>query len=288
MRLFGFARDVLARATRNQAPLLAAGVSFYFFLSLIPALVAAVSVFGLFLNPNTLETLSGTLAGLLPADAASLVQGQLEDLAGATNSSLSFGALIAIAVALWGASGGIANLLKAVNFMYETGNQRSFVAGRALALILTLGAGLLLIVVIGVLSARHWVPLFLTDSEIGRHVIEIVRWGILVAALTAALTVVFAFAPQDRQKGKPFWIGIAFATATSAVSTAGFSFYVGAFGRYQATYGTLAGVIVLLLWLWIAVWSILAGACVHAEYAERTPNSDSEGPPDATPIRTHV
>ena len=139
MNLFYFGRAVLARATRNQATLLAAGVSFYFFLSLIPALVAAVSIFGLFLNPNALESLSKTLIEVLPADAASLVQNQLEQLANTGSSSLSFGAIAALVIAFWGASGGIANLLKAVNFMYETGSQRSYVAGRALGLALTLG-----------------------------------------------------------------------------------------------------------------------------------------------------
>ncbi|NLC98257.1 MAG: YihY/virulence factor BrkB family protein [Actinomycetales bacterium] len=269
MNLFYFGRAVLARATRNQATLLAAGVSFYFFLSLIPALVAAVSIFGLFLNPNALESLSKTLIEVLPADAASLVQNQLEQLANTGSSSLSFGAIAALVIAFWGASGGIANLLKAVNFMYETGSQRSYVAGRALGLALTFGAGLLLVVVIGVLSARTWVPFFLTDSAVGGHIIEIARWTILIAALGIALTVVFKLAPQSASKGTPLWLGVGIATAASVISTAGFSFYVSSFGSYQATYGALAGVIVLLLWIWIAVWSILAGACVHAEYEQQ-------------------
>lgn len=268
MQLYTFARGVLRRSSRNQATLLAAGVSFYFFLSLIPALVAAVSIFGLFLKPSALESLSRQLGDVLPADAASLVVGQLNQLAAAGTPSLGFGAAIALVVAIWGASSGISNLLKAVNFMYESGDQRSFVAGRALGLALTLGAGFLLAIVIGVLSIRAWLPFFDAHPAVEVIVLNLLRWLILLSTLAAALTVIFKVAPKGQTGGKAMWIGVGFATVACVVTTAGFSFYVSSFASYQATYGALAGVIVLLLWLWIAIWSVLVGACVHAEFQD--------------------
>ena len=150
--------------------------------------------------------------------------------------------------------------------MYETGSQRSYVAGRAIALGLTLGAAVLLLVLIAVLSARRWVPFIAPDSTIEVFIIDLLRWSVLLVALTAALAVIFHLAQQGRTRGVSLWIGIGFATAASVISTAGFSYFVGSFGNYQATYGALAGVIVLLVWLWVAMWSILAGACVHAEH----------------------
>lgn len=254
---------------------MAAGVSFYFFLSLIPALVAAVSIFGLFLKPSALESLTQQLSDVLPQDAASLVVGQLNQLAAAGSPSLGVGAAIALVIAIWGASGGIANLLKAVNYMYESGDQRSYVAGRALGLALTLGAGLLLVIVVGVLSIRAWLPFLDAHPVVEGIVLNVLRWLILLTALAAALTVIFKVGPKDQPGGKPMWIGVGFATAACVVTTAGFSFYVSSFGSYQATYGALAGVIVLLLWLWIAIWSILVGACVHAEYQEQPPGSSA-------------
>lgn len=267
---------MLARSSRNQATLLAAGVSFYFFLSLIPALVAAVSIFGLFLNPRALESISAQLTDVMPPEAASLIQDQLEKLAATGSPSLGLGAAVALLISIWGASGGIANLLKAVNFMYETGTQRSYVVGRALGLLLTLGAGFLLLLVIGVLSARQWVPFFLANNLIEVFLIDLVRWAVFLAALATALTVVFLLAPQTVKRGKPFWIGITVATVACVLTTVGFSFYVSNFGSYQATYGALAGVIILLLWLWIAMWSILVGACVHAELIDSTEHDTAE------------
>ncbi|TXJ04172.1 MAG: YihY/virulence factor BrkB family protein [Aeromicrobium sp.] len=264
-----FTLAVARRASRNQATLLAAGVSFYFFLSLIPALFAAVWIFGLMLDQAALESLTDQLTAVLPADAASLVLGQLKQLEASASPSLGVGALIALGLAVWGASGGIAQLLRALNFMYETGSQRSYVAGRAVALGLTLGAGAMLVVFIGALSARHWAHVVFPEPKMESFIVNLVRWVLLFTALIVSMAVLFNVAQKQKVTGKPYWIGVGFATVAWVATTAGFSFFVSTFGNYQATYGALAGVVVLLLWLWIGMWSILAGACVHAEYLER-------------------
>ena len=259
------------QASAQQAPLLAAGVAFYAFLSLFPAMIAAVLMYGLVASPETVQRQSDQIADALPADAASLVTGQLQSLTSTSSGSLGSGLVIAIVLAIYGASSGVGNLVVAINQMFGESAGRNFVKKKALALVLTLGAIVFLAVVVTLVAV---LPAVLHSSLFG-----VLRWVALVAAITLAIGVLFRVAPQrSREPGPLFSRGVIVASLLWITVSVGFSVYVDNFGRYAKTYGALAGVVVLLLWLWIGIFAVLLGATVEAlDEAELDSSANEQG-----------
>jgi membrane protein len=251
-------------ASAQQAPLLAAGVAFYTFLSLFPALIAAVLTYGLVASPETVSRQSAEIAEAMPADAASLVTGQLDALVSTSSGSLGFGLLLSVTLAVYSASGGVGNLVTAINAMFGIRDSRNFVKKKLVALGLTAGALIFLVVVIGLVAAAP--ALFdLIDVVPGtRFLLEIGRWALLLAALVAAIGVLFRIAPDRSEKPSLLTKGVLVASGLWVIVSIGFSTYVDNFGSYGKTYGALAGVVVLLLWLWIGIYAVLLGATIEA------------------------
>lgn len=255
------------QASSRQAPLLAAGVAFYLFISMFPALIAAVSIYGLVADPATVADQTRRISDALPADAASLINGQIEQLTSAPPGSLGAGAAIAIVLAVYAASGGIGNLVSAINQLYGLKEQRSFIRRKALALGLT-AAGVLFGLIAISLVALVPVVLNSLDAVPGvRLLANTVRWVLLAAGIVLAIGVLYRVAPD--RPGRHFVTkGVVLAAAIWMLVSVGFSIYVDQFGNYSKTYGALAGVIVLLLWMWIGMYAILLGACIEATREE--------------------
>lgn len=251
------------QASSRQAPLLAAGVAFYLFTSMFPALIAAVSIYGLVADPATVADQTRRISEALPDDAASLVNGQIEQLTSTPSGSLGLGAAIAILLAVYAASGGIGNLVTAINQLYGLQDRRSFITRKLLALGLTAAGvvfGLLAISLVAV------VPIVLNslDAVPGvRIAAHAARWVILAGGIVLAIGVLYRVAP-DRPGQRVVTKGVVLAAAIWLLVSVGFSVYVDQFGNYGKTYGALAGVVVLLLWLWIGMYAILLGACIEA------------------------
>ncbi|MRK01361.1 YihY family inner membrane protein [Aeromicrobium yanjiei] len=265
------------QASAHQAPLLAAGVAFYTFLSLFPALIASVLVYGLVASPETVSRQSKEIADALPADAASLVIGQLDSLTQTSSGSLGLGLVVAVALAFYSASGGVGNLVTAINAMYGIRDNRNFVKKKALALGMTVGAIVFFLVMITLVAAA---PAFfqLFDVVPGvRVVLDAVRWVLLLAALVVAIGVLFRIAPDRSEKTPLVTKGVLVASLMWVAVSLAFSLYVDNFGSYGKTYGALAGVVVLLLWLWIGLYAILLGATIEAVSEEIvTPDTVAE------------
>ena len=263
----------------DNIPLLAAGVAFYAFIALFPALIAAVTVYGLVSDPGEVEEQIAGFSDTLPDEAASLLTDQLTSIASGSSSALGWGLLLSLGGALFAASGGVQNLIKAVNIAYDEEETRGFVKLRALALALTLGAIVFIVVAIGLVAV---VPALLDSAGLGaagRIAAQVARWLGLVAFVLVALAVVYRFAP-DRDDPKFRWVGLGSAVATILwiVGSAAFSLYVSNFGSYGETYGALAGVVVLLLWLWLTSLIILVGAEINSETEQQTGKDTTQGP----------
>ncbi|MFC5678413.1 YihY/virulence factor BrkB family protein [Aeromicrobium endophyticum] len=252
------------QASAQQAPLLAAGVAFYTFLSLFPALIAGVLTYGIVASPETVRRQSADLADALPADAASLVTGQLDSLVSTSNGSLGLGLVIAVTLAIYSASGGVGNLVTAVNAMYGIRDQRNFIQKKLVALGLTAGAIVFLVVVVGLVAAA---PALFDAIDVvpgTRILLELGRWLALLGALVVAMGVLFRVAPDRSDTPALITKGVLVASGLWIIVSIGFSTYVDNFGSYGKTYGALAGVVVLLLWLWIGLYAVLLGATVEA------------------------
>ena len=278
---FQIAKRGWAEAKTDQVPLLAAGVAFKAFLALFPALLALVLIYGLVADPSTIATQVGDLTSALPADARSLITDQLQTLS-ANGGKAGIGAVVSILIALWSTSSGVGNLVTAVNIAYDETDDRSFVKKRLIALALTVGAIVFMVLMLALVAA---VPAILTqvDNPVLGIGLQAVRWILTVVVISVALAVLYRIAP-DRDAPKMRWVsvGAAVATVLWLIASVGFSQYVAHFGNYAKTYGALAGIVVVLLWLWITCYAILLGAEINAEAEQQTVADSTTGP--AMPI----
>ncbi len=276
-------------ASADQVPLLAAGVAFFGFLALFPAMVAFTLVWGLLADPATVTEQTRTLTESLPPEARTLLVGQLQQLASSPKQSLGWGLVLAVLVALWSASGGVGNLVTAINVAYDEERRRGFVKEKLIALALTVGSVVFMLLMVALIAG---VPAVLEMVGIGAGwwwLVEIVRWLLIAALVMVALAVLYRVAPaRDAPKFRWASVGAIVGTVLWLVASAGFSLYVSLFGNYAKTYGALAGVAVLLLWLWITCYAILLGAEINAEAEAQTARDTTRGPEEPMGTRGAV
>ncbi len=270
-----------AESKTDQVPLLAAGVAFFSFLSLFPMMIAAVTVYGLVADRQTVARQAEQLTQALPRDAASLITTQMDAIISTPQESLGLGLIIALALALWTASGGVTNMITAVNVAYDEEETRGFVKRKLLALGFTLGAILFAAVAVGLIAVTPVLLDQFVPNGALRVLLEVGRWVGLVLAVVVALAVLYRFAPA-RNAPQFSWVsvGAAVATVIWLIASLGFSLYVDNFGSYGKTYGALAGVAVLMLWLWITGFVVLLGAEINAESEQQTVKDTTTGDPE--------
>lgn len=255
--------------SRDQCTDQAAGLTYFAVLSLFPALLAVVSLLGVFgQGQATVDAVMELLEGAAPEETLAALRGPIDSLV--NTPAAGFALVAGIAGALWSASGYVGAFARAMNRIYGVDEGRPFwklkpsmLLLTAVILVLICIAGLLL-VISGPIAA--WVGDLIGLGETAVMVWDIAKWPVLLLVVVIILAVLYGFAPNVRQP-KFRWVsmGAVVALVVWAVATAGFVFYVTNFGSYNATYGSLAGVIVFLLWLWITNNAFLFGAEVDAE-----------------------
>lgn len=255
----------------DHTSLVAAGVSFFAFVAFIPGLAGAISIYGLFTDPSQVEGQLAQLLGNLPQEAQQLVTDQISRLASQSTGALSWGTAIAILLALWTASSGMANLMKAMNVAYDEEDGRGPIKRRGLALGLSVGA-LLLVAAIAyaVSTVGPWVN-ELTGSEAATVGAQILIWLLAAFVFSASLAVLYRFGPD---RDDPRWQWVTLGSIVAVVLWLGasilFRFYVSNFGSYNETYGSLAAVVILLFWLYITFFVIMLGAQINSELEHQT------------------
>jgi membrane protein len=188
----------------------------------------------------------------------------MDSLIKTSPDSLGIGLAIALVLAIYGAAGGVANLITAINAMFGLAETRGFIKRKFLALVLTLGAIIFVVLVVGLVAVA---PAVLDEIDIVpgvRAAFEAGRWILLLASVLIAIGLLFRLAPNRTPRAPLISKGVVVATALWLLVSVGFSLYVDNFGSYGKTYGALAGVVILLLWLWVGIYAILLGACVEA------------------------
>ncbi len=262
----------------DNTSLAAAGVSFFGFLALIPGLAAAISVYAMFADPTEMQRQLSEWLGNVPEEAQALVTDQLSRLAEQTTGVLTLSTIVAVALALWTASSGMANLIKAINMAYDEEDQRAFLARRGLALLLSLGAIVLLgAIAFTVTAVFPWLS-ELTRSAVVAGIGQILAWILAGAAFVFALTVLYRVGPhRDNPEWKWVTLGSIVALVLWLVATVLFRIYVANFGTYNETYGSLAAVVILLFWLYITSFVVLLGALINAESEHQTRTDTTVG-----------
>jgi membrane protein len=278
----GILKRAWKEAKKDQVPLISAGVAFYAFLAIVPTMIAVVMIYGIVTDrPEEVAEQLDSFGTALPAQAEQLVHDQLVALTKIPERSLGAGLVLVLGLALWSASGGIGNVIKAVSFAYDEEEKRGFVKTKALALGFTLGAIVFMVLAVALVAA---VPAVLNALDVPGWVevaVEAARWIGLVVVVMLALDVLYRWAP-DREPTKFRWlsVGAVVATALWVLASIGFSIYVDNFARYSKVYGSLAGVIILLLWLWLTAYATLLGAEINAEMEQQTIKDSTTGEPE--------
>jgi membrane protein len=248
----------------------AAALTYYGLLSLFPALIAMVSLIGLFGDPkSTTQSLTRIITEIGPESAAETFKGPIESI---TESSGTAGiAFVAgLAVALWAASGYVGAFTRASNIIYETPEGRPFWKLRPLQIAVTLVMIVLLallavsLVLTGPLVSAIAEPLGIGGTAV--DVWNVAKWPVMALVFLLAIAVLYYATPNVKLRGFK-WVtaGSLVAIVAWILASALFAFYVSNFGSYDKTYGTLGGLIALLVWFWITNLAILFGHQLNAE-----------------------
>jgi membrane protein len=268
-------RRVVGDVKRDHLLLLSGGIAFYAFVAIFPALIAALAVYGLLSDPAMVEEQVNALAAGLPGapdqagSAQQLIAQWMQQAAQEDSNALTLGLVVSIGGALWTASVGVGGIMEGINAAYETTDDRPFVRRRGLAVLLTLGGIVFVVTSVGLIAVVPAVLRFVGYGGTGQTLVSVARWPLLAVGVIGALAVLYHVAP-DRTMPRFRWVtwGSGIATGLWLAVSGGFSLYVANFGggnSYRATYGALAGVIVLLFWLFLSALAILLGAEINSE-----------------------
>jgi len=247
----------------------AAGLAYYATLTFFPALLGAASCYAIFFEPGSLLGVIEGLQHLVPPAIYTLLEKQLAPLAHGSSKGLGVAALISIGALLWTTSGGMQSLVKATNTAYEVKESRNILKLRLVCLALS---GVLLAlggVILALLLAQSTALTFLGAPHWLAASFPVIRWPILVVLISIILAVIYRYAPN---RAEPHWQwvswGAAAATLIWLAATAAFFLYVQHFGSYTKTYGTFAGIVVLMVWFNITSLIVLLGAQVNKKLEE--------------------
>jgi membrane protein len=274
------AERVLSEASRDNLSVISAGCAFYALFAIFPALSALISLYGLMIDPAMIENQLGMLSSVLPAEAYNMVIEQVRILAAASNRTLgwSFGASLALSI--WSVMSLTQAIFAALNIAYEEEERRSFLrfylSAFLFALVGILGGVL-------VLLAFVYIPLLFAYAgylEGYEEIIAIARWPLMALFVLVLLAALYRYGPC-RPSPKWSWVSVGslFATALWLLASAGFSYYVAHFARYDKVYGSLGAVIVLLFWLYLTFYIVLLGAEINAELELQTAQDTTRGKP---------
>ncbi len=248
------------RIGEDNITIVAAGVAFYAFLAIFPAIMAILSIYGLAVDPQQAEQQISKLSGMMPDQAFEIIKERIDNLLSTSGSALSWGTALGILISLWSANAGTKSLFTGLDIAYETKNNRGLIKQNALTLLFTFGfiitlvISMVLIVIFPAIVSTFGLP----DNI--ENLISWLRWPILAGIVILVITFIYKYAP-DSKTPKFRWvvIGASLATLLWLIASWGFSFYVSNFGNYGEMYGSISAVVILLLWLFLTSFIILLG-----------------------------
>jgi membrane protein len=249
---------------RNIA-ILAAGTAFWAILSIFPGIVALVTIYGLVASPARVTQEVTRLGGSLSPSTREVITNWLAGLTSTSQQQLGFGLVVGLVAVLWAVSSGVRTLNKAITAAYEQEETRGYFRLRGLALLTSIGV---IVVAVAALAAIGVAPAIrhLVHNALWRLAFDVGEWVVLALILTAAVAALYWLAPP---KTSVNWrwasAGAVFSTVFVVFASIGFSLYVRYFAHYNKTYGTLGGIVILMLWLYYCVFIVLLGALIDIE-----------------------
>jgi membrane protein len=275
-------RDIVLRVTarigRDYVSLMAAGVAFFGLLSLFPALATLASLAGILFEPGIVERQIAGLGGVAPSQPVEVIRDQAARLAERQTGTLGLTALISLAISFFFGSRGVDNLIDGINMAYAEHETRNIVLRNVVSLGLT---AVLMVLTLLALGLTVVVPALAEAIGLGDRTDLIVRWGrwpLIALLVLAGLGLLYRYGPARRP---PRWSWVSPGAVGATVFWLGgsllFSFLVRNFGSYEPTFGAIAGVVILLLWMWLSSFVVLVGAQLNAEMEHQTRRDTTRG-----------
>jgi membrane protein len=277
-------KDILMRVKEevgnDRISLVSAGLAYYALFSLVPAISSIVLIYAWVSDPNEITNHISVFSNQLPKEVESIITSQLSGLAGRASSSLGFGAILSLFISLWSASKGSKAIMEAMNIIYEETETRGLIKKTALALGMTLFAAVLSIIAIGVIIVLPTVVAFFNLGGFFQTLTTLGSWIILLGLFSVFLSFAYRYGPNRNQAQ---WKWVSWGAVVAAVLWAGasllFTWYVSNFGSFNKTYGSLAAVVILMMWFYISSFVILLGGEINAEIEHQTKKDSTKGEP---------
>ena len=257
---------------------LAAQLAYYFFLALFPALLFLVAVASYFPIANLMDQITAMLARVAPYEALKLIQDQLITISQDKNGGLLTLGMIGT---IWSTSSGVTAIIDTLNQAYDIQESRPWWTVKLIALGLTIALAVFIVVSFALVLVG---PTLAEKAAVWMHLgpvfewsWKILQWPVIFGLVAFAIAMIYYFAPDAKQDW--IWItpGSVLATTLWVLISLAFKFYVARFGSYNATYGTIGGIIVLLTWFYVSSLAILVGAELNAEIEHASPYGKDPG-----------
>jgi membrane protein len=251
---------------RDNISIMAAGIAYYAMLSIFPGMSALVLAYGLVADPQTIEHHITALSGILPSEALNLLAAQLNELVSAAPENLGIGLGVSVVITLWSSTSGTSAMMNALTIAYEGKEERGILHFYGLSLALTIGGSVFVLLALVLIAGVPAAVTRLSLPAFWQEVFPFIRFPMLALLAFFGLTALYRLAP-DRKR--PSWdfarVGTICASISWLVGSAAFSYYAARFGSYDRTYGSLGAVAILLVWLYVTAYIVLAGAELNGE-----------------------
>ncbi|WP_404404122.1 YihY/virulence factor BrkB family protein [Pelagibacterium halotolerans] len=258
-------RTVKAMANMDTS-LRCAGVAFFGFLSIFPAIAIGVLLVGLLADPGFIDEQLTRVAVFVPEIALSVIEERLQSLVDQPQDGLRLGLIISTLIAFWSGSRGTNALIYAASAAYHESEDRGFFAWVLMSIGITVGGAMFLIVALSLVAALPAVIAFLPLPGSGDSIALFVRWPILLALAVIAFSLLYRFAQGKRRvRLRWIWPGALLGSLLWILGCLLFSLYVENFGTFETSFGSLAAAVVLLLWLYNSALMFVLGATLNAE-----------------------
>lgn len=276
-------KDIVIRTasevSKDNVGIVAAGVSFYAFLALLPLLGAIVLSYGLLAEPQTVIDNMTAMTKIMPHEIAKLIGEQLMYVVQTSSEKKGLGVFIALALAVFSARNGASAIVTALNIAYEEQEKRGFIKGNLLALAITAAAVVLAVLALLAVAIVARIEALLPASPALQFLFQALSYLMLAGIAASAAAALYRYGPS-RDRARWDWLSpgsLLFAVCWVAL-TLSFGTYVANFGNYSATYGSLATVVILLTWLYFSSYLLVVGAELNAELEHQTKRDTTSGP----------
>jgi membrane protein len=254
-------RPTLERLRSHRTALVAAGCAFYATLALFPAISMLLSLYGLAFNPRSVEPQLALLQGLLPPEAHTLIARQVHALVSYPRRTLGLSLVIGAMITLWSAVVGTTSMLAALNLAYDETERRGFLRFQLTGFALTLAAIIGAVLALALLVALPAMASFVGLPHGTNGPTHYASLAVMMAYVAVSFAALYRFGPS-RRPGRRHRIlpGTLVATVLWLIASLLFTDYVERIASFDATYGPLAAVAGVMLWFWVSVYAVLAGA----------------------------